>query len=45
VYKRGIVGGQFSLTTAIGLFNNLINVCMLLLANKLAGKFSETSLF
>jgi len=45
VYKRGIVGGQFSLTTAIGLFNNLINVTMLLIANKLAARFSETSLF
>ena len=45
VYKRGLLGGQFSLTTAIGLFNNIINVTMLLIANRLAAKFSDTSLF
>ena len=45
VYQRGLVGGQFSFTAAIGLFNNLVNVSMLLLANFIAGKVGESSLF
>ena len=45
VYEIGLRGGQFSYSTAIGLFNNLINVAILLLANAVAKKFTETSLF
>ena len=45
VYQRGLVGGQFSFTAAIGLFNNLVNVSMLLLANFIASKTGENSLF
>ena len=45
VYRRGLMGGQFSLTTAIGLFNNVINVAMLVIANRIAAKVSDTSLF
>ncbi|MEA4890647.1 MAG: ABC transporter permease subunit [Clostridiaceae bacterium] len=45
VYKRGIVNNNYSFATAVGLFNNLINVTMLLMANLISKKFSETSLF
>lgn len=45
VYEIGVLGGQFSYSTAIGLFNNLINVTVLLLANAAAKKFTDTSLF
>ena len=45
VYKRGIVNTNYSFSTAVGLFNNIINVTLLLIANKISSKVSETSLF
>ena len=45
VYKRGIVNSSYSFSAAVGLFNNVINVTMVLTANKISKKFSETSLF
>lgn len=45
VYKRGIVNADYSFSTAVGLFNNIINIIMLCLANAVSRKVSETSLF
>jgi len=47
VYRIGLVAAtpQFGLATAIGLFNTLINVVLLLTANWVARRWSETSLF
>lgn len=45
VYKIGILGGQFSYSAAIGLFNNIINLLLLLLVNKIAKKVSDVSLW
>lgn len=45
VYKVGLVKAQFSYTTAIGLFNSVINLCLLLAVNKIAKKTSDVSLF
>jgi putative aldouronate transport system permease protein len=36
VYKVGLQGGKFSYAAAIGLFNQLIGIVMLLLANRIA---------
>ena len=44
VYKVGLLNAQYSLSTAIGLFNNVINVAILLTVNKIADKLSGTSL-
>ena len=44
-YEIGLVGGQYSYSTAIGLFNNLINITVLLVVNKITKKVTETSLF
>lgn len=41
VYKVGLVQTQFDYSTAIGLFNNIINTILLLLVNHLSKKFSE----
>ena len=41
VYQNGIKGSQFSLTTAVGLFQSVIGVFFLLGANKVANKFGE----
>lgn len=47
VYKVGLVGGvsNFSYAAAIGLFNSVLGLLLLLAANQLSKKFSETSLF
>lgn len=45
VYKIGMEGGQFSYSTAIGLFNNVVNLILLLLVNSIARHTSENSLW
>lgn len=45
VYKMGLQGGQYSLSTAIGLFNTVVNVAVLLLVNFVSKKTTESSLF
>lgn len=45
VYKVGIEQAQFSFSTAVGLFNSVVNCSILLLVNWVAGRVSETSLF
>lgn len=44
VYKMGLVSSQYSLSSAIGLFNNAINLMLLLSVNALAKKMNDTSL-
>ncbi len=45
VYKIGIISNQYSLSAAVGLFNNVINFVLLLLVNQASKKMGETSLF
>ncbi|MDD7740422.1 MAG: ABC transporter permease subunit [Fusicatenibacter sp.] len=44
VYKVGLVSNQYSLSSAIGLFNNLINLILLLTVNAISKKLGDTSL-
>ena len=44
-YKIGILNGQYSYSTAIGLFNTLINFVFLITANAIAKRVSDTSIF
>jgi len=44
-YRAGIIDGKLSLSTAIGLFNSLCNLLLLTVSNRLARKFSDTSLY
>ncbi len=44
-YKIGIIGGQYSYSTAIGLFNNIINIILLLTFNKISKKVTDVGLF
>lgn len=44
VYKMGLVSNQYSLSSAIGLFNNIINLVLLIAVNLIAKKVSDTSL-
>jgi len=45
VYKNGIKGLQFSLTTAVGLFQSVVCVFFLLLANWLSRKMGERGIW
>ncbi|MBD2846979.1 sugar ABC transporter permease [Paenibacillus sp. IB182496] len=45
VYRRGIQNAEFSYGAAISLFNNVINIALLLIANYTSRKTSETSLW
>ena len=45
VYKMGMQSMQYSLSTAIGLFNTVVNVIVLLAVNVIAKKFTDNSLF
>jgi len=41
----GTGASDFSYATAIGLFNSVINLVMITIVNKLARKYSDTSLW
>lgn len=45
VYRIGLTGGQFSFSTAVGLFNSTVNLVLLLTVNRVARKLGETSLW
>ena len=45
VYKVGLVDAQFSYSAAIGLFNNIINIILLVSANQLSKKLTNSSLW
>lgn len=45
VYKRGLQEAQFSFSTAVGLFNSVVNFALLLIVNGICKKVSTTSLF
>ncbi|MEG2403501.1 MAG: ABC transporter permease subunit [Oscillospiraceae bacterium] len=45
IYKIGLVDAQYSYSAAISLFNNIINIILLVTVNKIAQKTSENSLW
>ncbi|RAP77501.1 ABC transporter permease [Paenibacillus montanisoli] len=45
VYRTGLTKGNFSFATAIGVFNGILNFALLYIANFLARKFKEVSLW
>lgn len=45
VYEVGIVGNQFSYSTAVGLFNSVISVIIVVIFNAISRKVNETSLW
>lgn len=44
-YRKGILNAAYSYSTAVGLFNSLVNVAFLLLSNFISRKTTELSLF
>lgn len=45
IYRTGILERNWSYSTAIGLFNSAINLLMIIMANKISKKLSETGLW
>ncbi len=45
VYRRGLRGGEYSYATAVGMFQSVIGFAMVILANFLSRRYSETSLW
>lgn len=45
VYRRGIVSGEYSFGTAVGLFQSIINFAFVIAANKFSKKLTEISLW
>lgn len=45
VYRVGLLGGQYSLTTAIGLFKSIVGLILLVGSNKLSKKLTGNSIY
>lgn len=45
VYRMGIQNGQFSFTTAVGLFKSVVGLVLVIAANKLAKTFGKEGLY
>lgn len=45
VYRRGVIGEDYSYSTAVGLFNSLANLLLLFIANKVSKKAGQSGLF
>lgn len=45
VYRKGLIEADYGYSTAIGLFNSCVNLLLLLIANTVSRKVSETSLW
>ena len=45
VYRKGLLDFDYSYSTAVNLFNSVINFILVIVANKISSKLSETSLF
>jgi len=45
VYRQGILSAQYSFSSAVGLFNSVINCALVILANQLSKRMTENSLW
>jgi ABC-type polysaccharide transport system, permease component len=45
VYRAGILQGQFSFSTAVGLFKSVVGLVLVVIANRLSKKFGEEGLY
>ena len=45
VYRRGLKGGEYSYGTAVGMFQSVIGFALVIFANWLSRRYSETSLW
>lgn len=45
VYRKGLIEGNYSFSTAVNLFNSVINLVLIIITNQICKKYSDTSLF
>lgn len=45
VYEQGVLKTQYSFSTAVGLFNTMVNLVLLLIVNMVSNKLTQVSLF
>lgn len=45
VYRKGLIDADYSYSTAIGLFNSIVNIVFLVGANKISKKLGQSGLF
>ena len=45
VYRKGLVEGSYSYSTAIGVFNSIVNIIFLSVANRISKKLGHSGLF
>ncbi|MDR1641437.1 MAG: ABC transporter permease subunit [Clostridiales bacterium] len=45
VFRKGLIEANYGYSAAVGLFNSVVNLALLITANKISRRYSETSLF
>ena len=45
VYRLGVMNGDYSYSTAVSLFNSVINIIFLVTSNKISKKVGQSGLF
>ena len=45
VYRKGLVENDYSFSTAVGLFNSVINIALIVMANGVSRRLTDTSLW
>ena len=45
VYRKGILDADFSYSTAVNLFNSIVNFALVIFANRISARLTETSLW
>ncbi|UOE94823.1 ABC transporter permease subunit [Alkalihalobacillus sp. LMS39] len=45
VYRAGVIGGQFSYTTAVGLFKSMVGLTMVIIANQITKKLGKEGVY
>ena len=45
VYRKGLLNGEYDFSTAVGLFNSVVNLILLVSANAFSRKLNDTSLW
>lgn len=45
VYRKGLINNDYGYATAVGLFNSVVNLALIVATNKLSKKYTETSLW
>ena len=45
VYRKGLIDADYSFSTAVGLFNSVVNIIFLIVANKTSKKLGQSGLF